>query len=122
MHRFVSKANVDHFINLLNGSDLTADQRANITKLLIDELDKLAHDLEHLEFAERKVADGRDQVNRVRDKRNSHPFGTTEREQAERLLASCENLQTTLEDFCHRLRTKVYNSPGKTISTAPRRT
>lgn len=107
MHRFIVKANVDHFIGLLNGHDLTSDKRADITKLLIAELDKLAHDLEHLEFAEKKAAEGRERVNHVRGVRNGHPFGTTEREQAERLLLSCENLQTVLEDFCHRLREKV---------------
>ncbi|WP_246789792.1 hypothetical protein [Bradyrhizobium sp. CCBAU 51765] len=121
MHRFVAKANVDHFIGLLNGSDLTSDKRTNITKLLIAELDKLAHDLEHLEFAEKRVAEGRDRVNRVRDMRNGLPFGTAEREQAERLLVSCENLQTVLEDFCHRLRERG-NSPGASIYAAPRRT
>jgi len=38
-------------------------------------------------------------------------FGSTEREQAERLLVNVENLQTILEDFCHRLRERV-NSRG----------
>ncbi|UVO40331.1 hypothetical protein KUL72_04960 [Bradyrhizobium arachidis] len=107
MHRFIAKANVDHFIGLLNDSDLTADKRTNITKLLIAELDKLTHDLEHLEFAETRAAECRDRLHRIRDQRNGHAFGTTEREQAERLLVSCENLQTVLEDFCHRLREKV---------------
>lgn len=120
MHRFVARANVDHFIGLLNGNDLTPDKRAAITKLLIAELDELAHDLEHLEFAEMKAAEGRDRVTRVRDTRNGHPFGTSEREQAEQLLISCENLQTMLEDFCHRLRQKVH-SEGGTIYTGPRR-
>ena len=120
MHRFIAKANVDHFIDLLKGSDLTPDKRTDITKLLIAELDKLAHDLEHLEFAEKKAAEGRDRVNHVRDMRNGHPFGTAEREQAERLLVSCENLQTVLEDFCHRLREKV-TSLGGAIYSGPRR-
>lgn len=120
MHRFVAKANVDHFIGLLNGNGLTPDKRTAITKLLIAELDKLAHDLDHLEFAEKKAAEGRDRVIRVRDSRNGHPFGTSEREQAERLLVGCENLQTVLEDFCHRLREKV-NSLGGTIYSGPRR-
>ena len=120
MHRFIARANVDHFIGLLNGSDLTTDKRTDITKLLIAELDKFAHDLEHLEFAEKKAAEGRERVNHVRGIRNGHPFGTTEREQAERLLVSCENLQTVLEDFCHRLRGKI-NAPGGTIARGPLR-
>ncbi len=54
MHRFVVKANVDHFIGLLNGNGLTPDKRTAITELLIAELDKLAHDLDHLEFPRKK--------------------------------------------------------------------
>lgn len=120
MHRFVASANVDHFIGLLTGNDLTPDKRTGITKLLIAELDKLAHDLEHLEFVEKKASEGRNRVSQARDIRDGHPFGTIQREHAERLLVSCENLQTVLEDFCHRLRAKI-NSPGGTISTGPRR-
>ncbi|WP_164936209.1 MULTISPECIES: hypothetical protein [Bradyrhizobium] len=119
MHRFIARANVDHFIGLLNGSDLTADKRAGLTRLLIAELDKLAHDLEHLEFIEKRAVECRERVNHVRDMRDRHPFGTTDREQAEQLLVSCENLRTVLEDFCHRLRAKIKSSG--TISTGPRR-
>jgi hypothetical protein len=107
MQRFIARANVDHYIGLLNGSDLTPDRRTAVTRLLIVEEDKLAHDLEYLDFAERRAAEGRDQVRRVRDMRDGHAVGTTEREQAEQLLVRCENLQTGLEDFCHRLRERV---------------
>ena len=120
MHRFIARANVDHFIGLLNGSDLTTDKRTAITKLLVAEFDKLADDREHLEFVEKKVTEGRDRVNHARGTRDGHPFGTTDREQAERLLVSFENLQTVLEDFCHRLRSRVH-SQGGTIDTGPRR-
>ncbi|MCG2630761.1 hypothetical protein L6654_29425 [Bradyrhizobium sp. WYCCWR 13023] len=111
MHRFVAKANVDHFIGLLSSSDLTPNKRRDITALLVAELHKLAHDLEHLDFAEKKVAEGREKVSGVRSMRNSHRFGTTERQQAEDLLVAHENLQTVLEDFCHRLRVKVVGRP-----------
>jgi hypothetical protein len=107
MQRFIAKANIDHYIGLLNGSDLTPNRRTAVTRLLIAEEDKLAFDLEHLDFAERRAAEGRDRLRRVRDMRDGHSFGTTEREQAERLLISCENLQTALEDFCHRLRERI---------------
>lgn len=107
MHRFVAQSNVDHFIGLLNGSDLTFENRTNITKLLIAELDKLDHDLEHLEFAERRAASGRERVNHLKNASDGCSFGTKERELAERILVNCENLQTLLEDFCHRLREKV---------------
>lgn len=107
MHQLVARANIDHFIGLLNGRDMTADYRRVVTQLLLAELDKLAHDLEHLEFAERKAAEDRGRVNDIRALRDGYPFGTTERKQTERLLISCENLQTVLEDFCHRLRARI---------------
>jgi len=75
--------------------------------VLIEEEDKLSHDLEQLEFAERRVADGRERVNRVRNARDAFAFGTPEREKADRLLINVENIQTILEDTCHRLRGKV---------------
>ena len=120
MHRFIARANVDHFIGLLHGGDLTIEKRTGITKLLIAELDKLAPDLGHLEFVERRTTEGRIRVSQARDMRDGHPFGTTQREQADRLLLNYENLQTVLEDFCHRLRAKII-SPGGAISTDIRR-
>ena len=111
MERYVARTNVDHFIGLLNGADLAPQSRSTITKLLIAELDKLGHDLEHLEFAERRTATGRERVNQVKALRETFAFGTEEREQADRLLVNVENLQTLLEDFCHLLRERV-NSRG----------
>ncbi len=111
MHRYVARANVDHYLSLLNGGDLASHNRGMITKLLIAEEDKLSHDLEHLDFAETRTANGRERVNHIRRLRGNFAFGTTEREQADRLLVNLENLQTLLEDFCHHLRERV-NSRG----------
>ncbi|MDA9431062.1 hypothetical protein [Bradyrhizobium sp. CCBAU 51627] len=111
MHRYVARANVDHYIGLLNGSEFTPHNRSAIIKMLVAEEDQLSHDLEHLEFAESRAANGRDRVNHVRNLRERFSFGTAEREQADRLLANVENLQTLLEDFCHRLRERI-NSRG----------
>jgi hypothetical protein len=111
MHRYVAQANVDHYIQLLSGSDLAPLERSTVTKMLITEEDKLSHDLEHLEFAERRAADGRARVNHIRSLREGFSFGTSERERADRLLVNVENLQTLLEDFCHRLRERI-NSRG----------
>ena len=111
MHRYVARTNVDHYLNLLNNSDLTPANRGTITRLLVAEEDKLAHDLEHLEFAEHRTAEGRARVGHLRKLRDAFAFGTTDREHADRLLVNVENIQTLLEDFCHRLRDKV-NSRG----------
>ena len=108
MHRYIARGNIDHYLGILNGSDLAPDSRSTIVKLLIDEEDKLSHDLEQLEFAETRAADGRARLTRVRNQRDAFVFGSSERDQAERLLVNIENLQTLLEDFCHRLRNKVH--------------
>ncbi len=111
MHQYVGRANVDHYLALLGRGDLTPHNRSTITKLLISEEDKLSHDLEHLEFAEAKAADGRERLNHIRKLREAFAVGTSEREQADRLLINAENIQTLLEDFCHRLRAKI-NAQG----------
>lgn len=107
MDCFIARANVDHYISLLNGSSLSEHDRDTTNKLLSTELDKLDHDLEHLEFAESRAKCGRDRVITLRRISNSLNFGTAEREQAERSLISCENLQTLLDDFCRRLRRTI---------------
>jgi len=65
MERYVGRTNIDHYISLLNGGDLVPESRGAITKLLIAEEDRLSHDLEHLEFAERRAATGRDRVRAI---------------------------------------------------------
>jgi hypothetical protein len=107
VHQYIARTNVDHYLGLLSDHDLASDKRAVITKLLIEEVHKLSRDLEHFEFAETRAANGRDRVNHTRKLRDSIAFGTPEREQAELVLVEMENLQTVLEDCCHRLRDKV---------------
>ncbi|OAE99943.1 hypothetical protein AYJ54_32180 [Bradyrhizobium centrolobii] len=111
MHRYIARANVDHYIALLNDADLRADSRSTITKMLISEEDKLGHDLEQLEFAENRAAAGRNRVDHVRNLRDSFALGTLERQQADEVLVNVENLQAILEDSCQRLRRQI-NSRG----------
>ncbi|MGX4772813.1 hypothetical protein ACWAUC_23800 [Bradyrhizobium guangdongense] len=106
MNQFVARANIDHYLGLLDGG-LLPQNRSTITKLLIAEEDKLSHDLEQLEFAENRAANGRRRLNHVRTLLDSFALDTPEREQAGRLLVNLENLQTLLEDFCHRLRAQI---------------
>jgi len=107
MHGYVARANVDHYVGILNESSLTAQHRSTTTGLLVAELDKLSEGTEHLEFAESKVADSRRQVARAASARDSTSLGTTERHLAEKNLVQLENLHTVLDDFCHRLRNKI---------------
>jgi hypothetical protein len=107
MHRYVRQANVDHYLRILRSTDLTPQDRSSITGLLMAEIDKLAHDLEHLEFAESRAASYRKEVNELAEMRNSFAFGTTDRERAEAKLVKTENILTLLEDLCHRLRKMI---------------
>ena len=107
MRQYVARANIDHYLGLLDGNGLTPQNRTTVTTLLIAEEDSLGNDLEHLDFAESRAARGRERVKRVRGLREAFAFGTTEREQADRLLFNCENVQMLLEDFCHHLRNRI---------------
>ncbi len=106
MHRYIAHANIDHFLGLLNDHDLASDKRTVITKLLINEEDKLAHDLEQLQFAEDKAAQCRERLQRLR----RTVAGTADqklRVQGERLLDNFEVLQGLIDGFCQQLRAKV---------------
>ncbi|RXH18340.1 hypothetical protein [Bradyrhizobium guangzhouense] len=107
MHRYVARANVEHYLGILKDAGLTMQQRSTTISLLVVELDKLSNDAEHLEFAESKVAVSRQQVAQAASIRDSAPAGTTQRQDAERHLIHLENVHTLLDDFCHRLRNKV---------------
>ncbi|MCA1526506.1 hypothetical protein [Bradyrhizobium yuanmingense] len=107
MDRYIARANIDHYIGRLSSNDLTPDNRSTIIKMLVEEEDKLSHDLEQFEFAEQRAAAGRKRVNQVTNLRDGFAFGTCERRQADELLVNIENLQTHLEDACHRLRRRI---------------
>ncbi len=104
MSDFVVKANIDHYLDLLDNHNIAHETRSIVTKLLIFEEDKLSYDLEQLEFAESRAASGRERVSHVRRIRDALTVGTAEHSQAEALLINFENRQTLLEDLCHRLR------------------
>ena len=105
MYRYIARENIDHYLGLLDDADLSPERRDLVVKLLIEEEDKLSHDLEQLEFAESRAANGRDRLNRL--KRNLDSFAEPERPMAERLIANFETLQQLLDGFCHHLRHKV---------------
>ena len=111
MDGYIARANIDHYITLLNGGDLTLQNRSTITKLLIAEEDKLSHDLEHLEFAEIRAAKSQHRVGYFRKLRDSFVEGSTERAHADGVLENFEVTHSLMVQFCHRLREKV-NSSG----------
>ena len=107
MERYVARANIDHYLSILNSSDLTAQNRDTIVRLLVSEEDRLSHDLEQLEFAENRAANGRSRVNHLKGLRDSFVDGSADRERANKLLENFEAIQQLLDRFCHRMREKI---------------
>ena len=105
MDKFIARVNIDHYIGLLNDPGLAPKVRATVTTLLRQEMDKLRGDLEQHNFAERRAADGRDQLKHLRSRLDLTP--ERHRAEAERVVANVEAVQHVLEDFCHQLRNKV---------------
>lgn len=116
MYLYIARANIDHYISILNTDGLLTCDSITIIKLLAAEIDKLCDDLdlEQIEFVESRTASGRDRVNSVQTLRDSYAVGTVEREQADQLLRHLENVQTLLEYSCRRMREKTSSRPLRT--------
>lgn len=109
MQRFIERANVDHYLELLKDGDVPSQTRSTITKLLIEEEDKLGHSHEQLEFAESRATACRARADRQRRLMDSFSPGSDDWVQAERLLVNFESLAQFVESFCHQMRHKVGN-------------
>ncbi|WP_050386070.1 hypothetical protein [Bradyrhizobium pachyrhizi] len=96
MYGYVTRANIDRYLNVLYSTDLTSHERQTVTRLLLGEFDKLRHDPAQLEVC-RKAS--RERVNHARRLRESYALGTTEREASDRLLVDVESLQSLLDAF-----------------------
>jgi hypothetical protein len=106
VEKYIARANIDHSLTILNAVViLRPDLKDTLTKRLIAEQDKLAHDLEQLEFAESRAARGRQRLNQVRQLRDG--ADGIHRDLAERLVANVELTQDLLDGFCQSLREKV---------------
>lgn len=108
--QFIARANIDHYVSLLNRSDLTPRKRDTIVKLLIAQEDKLGHDLEQLEFAKIRTAQSWDRVHHLRKLRDGFSDGSTERAHAETLVEIFETTLELFERFCRQLRGNVNSS------------
>ncbi len=107
MDQFVARANIDHYLEMLNNHDVSTRNRSMITTLLIEEEDQLGHDREQLEFAENRAAACRDRADRHRRLLDSFDHGSADWVQAERLLMNFESLAQFVEGFCQQMRKRV---------------
>ena len=107
MDQFVARANIDHYLEMLKNNDIPSHNRSMITKLLIEEENKLGRNHEQLEFAENRAAACRDRADRQRRLLDSFSRGSTDWVQAERLLVNCESLAQFIEGWCQKMRRQV---------------
>lgn len=107
MDEYVAKANIDHYLSLLHGTDLTPRNRATINALMVAEEDKLARDVEHLDFAEARVAKSRERLRYFTRLRDAFAEGSADRAHADNVLANFETTHQLMEQFCQRIRAKV---------------
>ncbi|WP_245350333.1 hypothetical protein [Bradyrhizobium sp. UFLA03-84] len=107
MDGFIARANIDHYLDLLKGPDVPAGTRSTITKLLLDEENKLGREQEHLEFAESRATTCRENADRQRRLTDAFVPGTSERIQAERLLDHFEAIANLVESACLQMRHRL---------------
>lgn len=107
MDQYVARANIDHYLSLLNVADLSPQNSGTITKLLLAEEDKLSHDLEQLEFAETRAAKCRERVDHFRRLRDAFAEGSNDRARADNMLAKFEAIHELMEQFCQHMRGRV---------------
>ena len=107
MDKYIARANIDHFLSVLNSSDLTAQNRRTIMKLLVAEEDRLSHDLEQLQFAEDCVAKSLNRKNHLTNLRDAFADGSTDRTRADAVLATFEETHQLTVHFYQRMREKA---------------
>ncbi|HET7887016.1 MAG TPA: hypothetical protein VFL62_12380 [Bradyrhizobium sp.] len=104
MDDFIARANIDHFLELLAKDDIAPHTRSTITKLLIEEEDKLGLALAQLEFAEERVAACRDHMSRLARLCERFEIGSAARAQADKLLIEFGATLGLVESVCARRR------------------
>jgi hypothetical protein len=106
-HQYVARADIDHYLDLLKLPDVPAKTRARLNKLLLEAENKLGRDYEQLEFAESRATACRTRADRQRRLMESFAPGSSDWEQAERVLVNFEALAQFIEGFCREMRHKL---------------
>lgn len=103
MDKFVARANIDHYLGILNGADLSVSDRATVIVLLNAEMDLLSQHTDQLSFAEEKLAKIRVQVDHQKNARDGFADGSQEREMANGRVKEMEAVCALLDQFRRRL-------------------
>ena len=106
MDNFIARANIDHYLELLGEDDIPPAKRTVITRLLIEEENKLSRDLEQLEFAESRAAACRDRLSRLRRLRDG--LGeSADRQRADGMVRTFEAILAEIDNVCSRMRRRI---------------
>ncbi len=109
MDNYITRANIDHFLSVIEDSHLDPGTRAVAVRLLRRQLDKLSVRPDQLEFAESKVTDGQVHLNKAKRMRDGLADPTA-RAEADGFVATLTKVQELLKACCERLRAE--NSRG----------
>ena len=106
MNNYIAHANIDHYLELLGEDDLPPAKRSMVTKLLIEEENKLSHDREQLQFAESRAAACRGRLVRLQRLRDGLD-DSADRLRADGVIQTFETILTEMENFCGRMRRRI---------------
>lgn len=109
MDNYIAHANIDHYLELLDEDNIPPAKRSMITRLLIEEENKLSRDLEQLQFAESRAAACRDRLSRLKRLRDSFA-DSADRLRADGMVQTFEAILTEMENFCSLMRKRVESS------------
>ena len=106
MDNYIAHANIDHYLELLAADDIPPAKRSMITRLLIEEENKLSRDLEQLQFAESRAVACRDRLSRLKRLRDSFA-DSADRLRADGMVQTFEAILAEIESFCSRMRRRI---------------
>ena len=94
----VAHTNIEHYLSLLADERLTAERRAKITRLVVQEVNKLGRNIEELEFVQMIASKGRRRINRLQQMLD-HTTETSQRATIEHMISIFEATQQLLDAF-----------------------
>jgi hypothetical protein len=100
-------ANIDRCLELLDDHDLSSERRSAISTALVDEINRLSHRLEQLEFIESRTAACRERLKQLRSLRSCFQKGARVRVQAEMMIENFQSIVSQAEKICSFMRRRM---------------
>jgi hypothetical protein len=107
MENFVTRDNICHYLHLLWSDNTSVEDRADINKLIIQGANKLSQDTPAIEFLENKTDSYRRRFGQICHWRDGFVDGSSERAEADRVLAKFETTLRAMEGCCIQMREEL---------------